>query len=279
DRDQEEVVVGLPEHLTLLIQKAHHGVRVVADLDPLVDRILAWKEPLPDVVPDHDDVGGMLAVGIRQKSALRHESVLSDRILLHHSEDPRRAQLRVAVPGVDFGVVPEIPLGRHGADLGDRAQCGGVLERQVLAAQLSLGPRPARAESGLVFLEHDERCPEALEIADHVVVEARDDRDHRDDGPDTHHDAEDGQGGAQLVRPDGQQRESDVLAEAPPETGRARHSYRSDSIGSSLEALTAGYRPKKIPTESETRSPTRTAQRGVSAGRASNAFLSPAAIA
>ena len=159
-----------------------------------------------------------------QKPPFGDRTVGRDRVFLDDAEDARRTDFGAAVVKVVIGVVPEVALGRNRADLGNAPEGGGVFEREILAAQLPFRPRAPRPEAGLVFLEQDESRPEALEAVDHVVVEAGHDGDHRDDRRDTDHDSEDGERGAQLVCPDGQQGESDVLAEtAPKPSKKTRH--------------------------------------------------------
>jgi hypothetical protein len=169
----------------------------------------------------------MLDVDLGQETSLGDEAALREGEGIHDAPHTRRAHLIVAMMQVVLGVVPEIPLRRHGPSLRDRsADRGGVVEGQLAPPRLAFGLRTSRSEAGLVLLEHDHGRPEALEAADHVVVEAGHDRDHRDDRRDADNDAEDGQTGAQLVGAHREQGEPHVLAEAATQMGEdAGHGF------------------------------------------------------
>ena len=212
----DEVVVGMPHHLPLLLEDADDEVLRSIELEPLVDRVFAGEERLPHVLSDYGDRRGVLDVRLGQEPPVPDEVVVRERIVGGGAQDDRRRGLRVAVLDVDVRI-PEVALGRHGAHLRDLGLQGdGVFPRQVLAVPLAR-VAASGAEARLELLELDERGAEALEVAHHVVVEAVDDRDHGDYRRDADDDPEDGQEGPQLVRPHREKREPDVLAETPPQ--------------------------------------------------------------
>src|SRR4029077_13131477 len=123
--------------------------------------------------------------------------------------------------------------------------------RALLASELGEVPVLVLGVARLGTLLHDDFDRLALVLVEHVVDDARRAR-------------ADAARAALLLRlPDRDDEQHD--RREPDE--RAHHSYRSASIGSSREALNAGYMPKNRPTEAEKPRPSANAHHGSEMGK------------
>src|SRR5205085_11931510 len=131
----------------------------------------------------------------------------------------------------------------------------------------------AGSELRIKFLELHQGRAERFETLDDAVVEAFDDRDHRDHGRDADDDPDNRQRRSQLVRHQGAGREADVLARSKERIEFRHYSNLSDSMGGSPAARRAGNHPASNPVVEATSRPAITSVGLTSVGNGENAAI------
>src|SRR5262249_30930275 len=189
-----------------------------------------------------------LGLDLREHAAGLHFGEVDRRPVLGRAED---AQLpRPLVPVVDARLrlagraQPHVDQHHRRAVALDRL---GVFLRQVRTPR-HLEEGLARREAERAPLLHDDRVgAERVDRVAERLVEAADERRHADDRRDADDDAQDGQRRAHLARYQRVPRHHEDFRQEAGADAR-HHSRLSASMGSSLAARIAGYRPKNSPT-------------------------------
>ena len=203
DRHQDEAVEALTEHASF---RCHHaGNRVLLAFEPnrLPDRIDTVKKILCDIIADHNHPTAFFHIQIGEWSAALEAIVLHALEVGGHTKDGRAAHGPVAPfdVGQRRGPARLQADGRcFGQGLFDHGGVGERDSRPFLDLSQRLVIDQTERDGAAAHLENVLADQRARDLLADIDVHAVDDRDHSDQKGHRHHDAEQREEGAKLVR-------------------------------------------------------------------------------